>query len=88
MTDDSPTNDDPDELSRRRVLAGAAGIAAAGAAGFYAGAETVEAAPQGVFPVESDDPLEKLRADRIRLVPRTTDPSSPDAGELWYNSEA
>ncbi len=69
------------------MLASAAGIAAAGAAGIsFAGSATAD--PSGEFPVPSDDPLLKIRADRVRLVPRTSDPSSPDDGTEWYNEDA
>lgn len=85
MTD----NNSPDDsrYSRRSILAAAAGAAAAGAAGMYGATETVSAAPSGTFPVSSDPALLKLRADRLRLVGRSTDPSSPDNGTLWYRSD-
>jgi len=83
-TDDEPTHE---ELSRRRVIASAAGIAAAGAAGVsFIGSASAD--PSGTFPATSDDALELIRADRVRLVPRTSDPSTPDDGTEWYNSEA
>jgi len=89
MTDTNSTDGESDEqrLSRRRVIASAAGLAAAGAAGVsFAGSATAE--PSGTFPSTSDDALELIRADRVRLVPRTADPSNPSDGTEWYNSEA
>lgn len=71
--------------SRRSVIAAAAGIAAAGAMGVYATGRA-SAAPSGTFPISGEDPLLKIRADRVRLVPRTSDPSSPADGTEWYNS--
>ncbi len=76
-----------EQLSRRRMLASAAGIAAAGAAGIsFAGSASAD--PSGTFPTPGDDPLLKIRADRVRLVPRTSDPASPDDGTEWYNEDA
>ena len=72
--------------SRRSVIAAAAGIAAAGAMGVYATGDA-SAAPTGTFPVAGEDPLLKIRADRVRLVGRTSDPSSPDDGTMWYRSD-
>lgn len=80
------TEESATETITRRALLAAVGIAGAGASGYFVG--TAEAAPTGTFPASSDDPLLRLRADRLRLVPRTSDPSSPDDGTLWYNSEA
>jgi len=74
------------EYRRREVLAAAAGMATVGAAGYPTG--RASAAPSGTFPVGSDPPLLKLRADRVRLVPRSSDPSNPDDGEMWYNDSA
>lgn len=90
MTDtntDSNDESNSDKISRRRVITSAAAIAAAGAAGVgFAGSASAE--PSGTFPSTSDDPLELIRADRVRLVPRTTDPSDPSDGTEWYNPEA
>lgn len=72
--------------SRRSVLKGAATVAALGAAGVYS-TRPVEAAPNGVFPESGSDALLKIRADRVRLVPRTTDPSSADNGTLYYRGD-
>jgi len=72
--------------SRRSVLAAAAGLAGAGAAGLYS-VGIASAAPSGTFPASGDDPLLKIRADRVRLVPRTSDPSGPDDGVMWYRGD-
>lgn len=74
------------EYRRREMLAAAAGAATVGAAGYMTG--RASAAPSGTFPVSSDPALLKLRADRVRLVPRSSDPSNPDNGEMWYNDSA
>lgn len=70
------------EMSRRALLT-AAGVAGAGALGYYTG--TAEADPTGTYPVSGEDPLFKIRADQIELVARQSDPSSPADGTLWYN---
>jgi len=72
---------------RRRVLTTAAAIAGAGAVGVYVGSETAAAAPTGTFPESADDPLLKIRGDRVRLVGRTSDPSSPTDGTMWYRGD-
>jgi hypothetical protein len=84
MTDTD--NDDGEVSTTRRALLAATAAAGLGASGFFAG--RASAAPTGTFPATGDDPLLKLRADRLRLVPRTSDPSSPDDGTLWYNGGA
>jgi len=85
MTDTNTDDDASDDegVLRRRVLASAVGVAAAGAAGVSFAAGTASADPSGTFPVDSDPPLTKIRADRIRFVPRTSDPSSPAGGTMW-----
>jgi len=72
--------------SRRSVISAAATLAGLGALGVY---ETgvVSAAPSGTFPAPTDDPLLKIRADRVRLVGRTSDPSSPTDGTMWYRGD-
>lgn len=71
-----------------RHLARAAGIAGAGAITATAATETAAADPQGVLEATSSgDSLLKIRADRIVLVPRTTDVSSPADGTLTYRSD-
>jgi len=84
MTDQESDDHEP-SLGRRRMLAATA-TAAVGAAGFMTGRASAD--PSGVFPIATEDPLLKIRADRIVLVERTSDPSSPSDGELWYNGGA
>lgn len=87
---DSPPEDNEEQsdewtVSRRDVLA-AAGIAAAGPTlGFLAG--TAEA-DSHAGTVGTDSQRFRVWADRVVLVERTSDPSSPDNGEIWYNSSA
>jgi len=84
MSNDTDTDDEPS--TTRRALLGAVTAAGIGASSYFAG--RASAAPSGTFPATGDDPLLKLRADRLRLVPRSSDPSSPDDGTLWYNGGA
>jgi len=71
-------------ITRRKMLTSAATVASLGALGIY-GSDVVSAqsSPTGTFPVATDPALLRLRADRVRLVPRTSDPSSPDGGTMW-----
>jgi hypothetical protein len=71
-------------VTRRQVIGSAVAAAGLGALGVY-GSDIVSAqsSPSGTFPVETDAPLLRLRADRIRMLPRSTDPSSPDGGTRW-----
>jgi hypothetical protein len=83
--EETETSTDEPTLSRRRLIAATA-TAAVGAAGFATGRASAD--PSGVYPIASEDPLLKVRADRIVLVERQSDPSSPADGELWYNGGA
>lgn len=69
------------QYSRRSVIKTAIGIAGAGALGIYATGNAT-AAPSGTFPAETDDPLAKIRADRMRYIARTSAPSAPASGRV------
>lgn len=70
-------------LTRRTALVGLVG--SLGAALF---ASPASADPQGVLEgTSSGDPLLKIRADRMVLVGRTSDVSSPSDGTLTYRSD-
>ena len=70
-------------LTRRTALVGLVG--SLGAALF---ANPAAADPQGVLEgTSAGDPLLKIRADRLVLVPRTSDVSSPADGTLTYRSD-
>jgi len=89
-TDEQPDERDAPYLTgvSRRQLTKAAGIALAGAVGGAAVAsQTAEAAPAGEIGTSSN-PLLQTHTDRLVLNERTSDPSSPVDGELWYNSSA
>ena len=48
---------------------------------------TAAAAPSGTIPAPSDPPFTKFRGDHIRLVPRTSDVSSPTDGTVTYRED-
>jgi hypothetical protein len=86
MTDDTTTEtESKTEVLTRRTLLGGVVAAGLGASGYFVG--SAEAAPTGTFPRDTDDPLLKIRADRIRLVGRSSDPSSPSDGTVWYRGD-
>lgn len=87
VTTEQSDSDETALIDRRDVLVSAAAMAGAGTVGVYLGASGVAAAPTGTFPESTSDPLLKIRADRVRWVGRTTDPSSPNDGETWYRSD-
>lgn len=63
--------------TRRRVLAGMAGVAAAGAMGLTAATGSASAQSSVVFPEENDQPLEKIRANFINYQPLSGDDNPP-----------
>lgn len=67
-------------VSRRTFVRGSVG--AAGLAALLFASDPVAADPQGVYPVESTDPFRKIRADRIRYIARSSQPSSPSSGRV------
>jgi len=71
----------------RRQLLRASAIAGAGALSLSAATGSAAADPAGTLPVSSDDPLLKIRADRMVLVPRTSNVSNPSDGTLTYRSD-
>ena len=71
-------------VSRRQLISSAAAAAGVGALGVYgSGVASAQSSPSGTFPVETDAALLRLRADRIRFIPRSTDPTNPDGGTRW-----
>ena len=75
------------QSTTRRQLIRASAIAGAGAISLSSATGSAAAAPAGTLPTTSDDPLLKIRADRMVLVPRTSDVSSPSDGTLTYRSD-
>lgn len=66
-------------VSRRGVLRG--GLTVTGLAALLFASDPVAAA-SGVYPVETEAPFAKIRAERIRYDTRTTQPSSPASGRV------
>ena len=77
---------DRQQSTTRRQLLRASAVAGAGAISLSAATGSASA-QSGTLPVSSDDPLLKIRADRMVLVPRTSDVSSPSDGTLTYRSD-
>lgn len=67
-------------VSRRTVVRG--GLTVTGLAALLFASDPVAAAPQGVYPIESADPFRKIRADRIRYISRTSQPTAPSSGRV------
>jgi len=44
--------------------------------------DPVAADPEGEYPAPSSDPFRKIRADRIRYISRSSQPSSPGSGRV------
>jgi len=66
-------------VSRRSVLRG--GLTVTGLAALLFASDPVAAA-SGVYPVESEVPFTKIRAERIRYDTRSSQPSSPASGRV------
>lgn len=75
--------EEQDETTRRALLA-AIGIAGAGAAGYGVG--NAEAAASGEVGTPTN-PYLRAYVDRMVWIGRTSDPSSPDDGTVWYRSD-
>lgn len=85
MTEQSDTTDSTDnDHTRRAILAGAAGIASIGATGLLTQAAAADPAGQVGT---SADPYQHIYMDTASFVGRTTDPSSPADGTIWYRSD-
>lgn len=81
--------DETDTTTSRRGFLGAvvAAVATVSALVGY-GAGTAEAATPSGEVGTAAEPFRRAYADRMVFVPRTTDPSSPANGTLWYNESA
>jgi len=66
-------------VSRRNVIRGGLGVTSLAALLFAS--DPVAAAP-GVYPIESEPPFVKIRAERIRYDTRTSQPSAPASGRV------
>jgi len=86
-----PDSDDPSDATdttvTRRTVAQASAAAALGSVGLVSAASRVQAAPSGTLPDPAAAPLKRVRADRVRHVPRTSDPSNPPNGLVWVRGD-
>jgi hypothetical protein len=73
--------DERSVVSRRRLLR-TGGLTVTGIAALLFASDPVAADPQGVYPIESADPFRKIRADRIRYISRTSQPTAPSSGRV------
>lgn len=71
--------------SRRALLASAVGVAAAGASGYWSGIASGQSAPSGT--IGADEPYERAYINRQVFIGRTSDPSSPPNGTMWYRED-
>lgn len=71
------------DISRRSVLASAAGIAAAGAGGYLVGTGTTAAETAGNTVATRTNPAAAIYADRLQLV--AASPTDPSNGDVWYD---
>lgn len=83
-TDTNTDEQSSKSVSRRAYLTGVAGLGAAGV--FAAGRASAQTAPEGTVGTPTN-PYLVAYIDRMNFSARTTDPSSPDDGELWYRSD-
>lgn len=83
MSGDDDTDDS--RTTRRGALAliGAAGLYAAG----WVSNAAAQVVPSGTIGSDSEPAL-TVYADTVNYSPRTSDPSSPDDGESWFNEDA
>jgi len=89
MSDDNTETEDGVEsensdTSRRAVLAGVAGLGAAGL--FGAGHASAQTAPEGNVGTPTN-PYLVAYVDRVNMQPRTGNPSSPENGTMIFRSD-
>lgn len=89
-TDEAEEQASENVIDRRQFMAAGAGaVLGSGMIGYAAGEAEADSAtaPSGTVGSASD-PFERIYADRLVFVERTSDPSSPADGTIWYNSDA
>jgi hypothetical protein len=83
MTDDDNSDDD-NSIERRGLLAGLAGLGAAGV--FATGRASAQSTPDGELGTTATPDL-RAHVDRIRFVPRTSDVSTAPDGTIWFRGD-
>jgi hypothetical protein len=84
-TDGEASNSGGGSSTRRGVLAA---IMAGGAYALGWASNAVAAATPAGDVASASDPAEYVYTDKVNFNPRTSDPSSPDDGTMWYNESA
>lgn len=80
-------HDRQNSTTRRQLIRGAA-VAGAGAISLAAATGPVAADPEGILQgTSAGDPLLKIRADRLVLVPRSSAVSNPSDGTVTFRSD-
>jgi hypothetical protein len=90
MTSESERNGEEEETkqqstSRRALISSAVAVAAAGASGYWSGIASGQSAPSGT--IGADEPYERAYIHRQVFIGRTSDPSSPPDGTMWYRED-
>ena len=98
MTDDTtdttdtvepqPEQPEHDNTDRRSVVKATLLAAAASIVGFGAGASTTAAQEPSGDVGTAATPFDRAHVNIMSFVARTSDPSDPDDGTMWYNEEA
>lgn len=77
--------DSTGSTTRRGVLAALLGALVYGL-GWLSSAVTAQTASGQIS--NASEPAENVYVERVHLSPRTSDPSSPADGTMWYNEDA
>lgn len=83
MASDDDTTESA-QTTRRGIMA--ALLAAVGLGGFYAGSATADDGSASGQVGTSAEPALHIYTESVVFHERTSDPSSPDDGTMWYNS--
>jgi hypothetical protein len=65
-------------LSRRSLIRGGTGVVGIGLLTLLFGSAAAD--PQGTYPLETDDPFSKIRAQRTDYYAMTSEPATPPSG--------
>lgn len=82
---ETETTEQNDETSRRNILVGVVGLGAL-SAGFGLGGAAGQSNPEGEIGTAAN-PYLRAHLDEARFIARSSDPSNPDDGTLWYRGD-